>query len=57
MVVPESLTIVPGTVPKSTVTALLRFVPVMVTDVLPPAGPDVGLMLETVGVPGAVPVV
>src|SRR4051812_21961437 len=53
--VPESLTIVPATLPKFTLVALLRFVPVTVTEVPPTEDPVVGLMPVTVGVPGAVP--
>ncbi len=35
--------------PKSTAVAPVKPVPVMVTGVLPPAGPEVGLTAETVG--------
>src|SRR5579883_714546 len=44
-----SLTIAPGTDPKSTAVALARLVPVMVTDVPPASGPAAGLMPVTVG--------
>ena len=39
----------PRVVPKSTAVALVKFVPVIVTVVPPVEGPDVGLMLVTVG--------
>ena len=41
--------IVPAVPPKVTFVALLRFVPVTVTDCPPPAGPAFGLMLLIVG--------
>ena len=40
---------VAASVPKSTAVALDRFAPPIVTSVLPPSGPDVGLMLVTLG--------
>ncbi len=41
--------LVAGVVPKSTVVAPVKAVPVIVTVVPPDAGPSVGLMLMTVG--------
>src|SRR5439155_2405762 len=38
-----------GTAPKLTVLAAVNAVPVIVTDVPPPVGPEVGLRLSTVG--------
>ena len=40
---------VPAVVPNLTVVALARLLPATVTLVLPPPGPEVGLMLVTVG--------
>jgi hypothetical protein len=40
-----------GVAPKLTPVAVLKVVPVIVTVVPPTAGPEVGLMLETVGAP------
>ena len=47
--VPLSTVIVPGTPPKSTAVAPLRFVPVTVTLVPPPTGPVAGLTAVTAG--------
>ena len=44
--------LVAATVPKSTLVAPVKPVPVMVTVVPPPVGPDVGEMLVTVGAGG-----
>ena len=50
MLVAETTTTeVPGLPPKVTVAPDLKFIPVMVTDVPPAAGPDVGLMEVIVG--------
>ena len=41
---------VPAVAPNATVAPLMKFVPVMVTEVPPPVGPDVGLIDVTAGV-------
>ena len=43
------MTLVPAIVPKFTVVAPVKFVPVMVTDVPPAIGPLAGKTLVTVG--------
>src|SRR5439155_12107530 len=43
------VTLEAGTAPKLTVLAAVNAVPVIVTDVPPPVGPEVGLRLSTVG--------
>ena len=47
--VAESAVILPDVVPNLTLVALARLVPVMVTEVPPALGPEVGLTPVTVG--------
>jgi hypothetical protein len=47
-----TVTLVAATVPKSTAVAPVRLVPVIVTDVPPVTGPEVGLTAVTVGAGG-----
>jgi hypothetical protein len=47
--VAELAVMVAAVPPKLTAVALLKFVPVMVTDVPPPVGPEVGEIDVTVG--------
>src|SRR5207302_1722733 len=44
-----TVTVVAAVPPKLTVAPVRKFVPVIVTDVAPPVGPDVGLIDDTVG--------
>ena len=44
-----SVTLVATTPPKSTVAPVMKLVPVIVTTVPPPVGPDVGLIDVTAG--------
>ena len=45
-----TVTPVAAVAPNATVAPLMKLVPVIVTDVPPPVGPDVGLTLVTAGV-------
>jgi len=45
----STVNVVAGDAPKSTLVALVKPVPVMVTDVPPESGPDAGLIDVTVG--------
>ena len=47
--VADNVKLVAGVVPKSTAVTPVKPVPVIVTNVPPAAGPDVGLMPDTVG--------
>ncbi len=53
-VAPLMVTLVAAVEPNLTVDAAVKFVPVMVTDVPPAAGPEAGLIEVTVGT-GVVP--
>ena len=48
-----TVTLVAATVPKSTVAPGIKLVPVMVTEVPPVVGPEVGLTVVTIGAGGA----